>query len=136
MGGALYSRFGYRGPFIFSICATFIDLIGRLVLIERKDAVLWGVDPASDDSYAEASASASDVQQNGVNRESSPEKENGEGCFTSKGPQSIEGVQNVPAMDTTATVTPSKPISFVKVIGLLGRSKRAAGSFFITLIYG
>ncbi|KAF8973801.1 major facilitator superfamily domain-containing protein [Flammula alnicola] len=46
VGGTLYSRFGYRGPFIFGICAAFLDLLGRMIIIERKDALLWGVDPA------------------------------------------------------------------------------------------
>lgn len=44
VGGALYTAFGYRGPFIFGIIVTFIDFIGRLVIIERKDAMLYGQD--------------------------------------------------------------------------------------------
>ncbi|KAJ7456492.1 MFS general substrate transporter [Mycena latifolia] len=47
IGGALYSRFGFRGPFICGIIVSFIDLIGRLLIIERKDALLWDVDPAA-----------------------------------------------------------------------------------------
>ncbi|KAJ7596783.1 major facilitator superfamily domain-containing protein [Mycena floridula] len=43
--GALYSRFGYRGPFIFVVVAAVLDLIGRLCIIERKDALKWGHDP-------------------------------------------------------------------------------------------
>jgi len=46
VGGILYSRYGYRGPFVFSIAATILDLTGRLIIIERKDAVVWGYDPA------------------------------------------------------------------------------------------
>ena len=44
MGGALYSGFGYRGPFIFGIIVTFVDCIGRLLIIERKDAISYGQD--------------------------------------------------------------------------------------------
>ncbi|EIN13364.1 MFS general substrate transporter [Punctularia strigosozonata HHB-11173 SS5] len=43
-GGALYSRFGIRGPFVFGIAITFVDLVGRLLIIERKDALVWGID--------------------------------------------------------------------------------------------
>ncbi|KAG0697793.1 major facilitator superfamily domain-containing protein [Suillus ampliporus] len=45
-GGALYSRFGFRAPFIFGeICALF-DLLLRLLLIERDVALKWGYDPS------------------------------------------------------------------------------------------
>ncbi|KAJ7275547.1 major facilitator superfamily domain-containing protein [Mycena haematopus] len=47
IGGALYSRFGYRGPFICGIIVTVFDLIGRLLIIERKDALRWNIDPAA-----------------------------------------------------------------------------------------
>lgn len=46
VGGLLYDRLGYRSPFIFSAIWTMVDLIGRLLVIERKDAVKWGYDPA------------------------------------------------------------------------------------------
>ena len=45
IGGALYSRFGYNAPFIFGITVAILDVIGRLLLIERKDALHWGFDP-------------------------------------------------------------------------------------------
>ncbi|KAG1841315.1 major facilitator superfamily domain-containing protein [Suillus subalutaceus] len=45
-GGALYSRFGFRAPFIFgSLCAV-VDLLLRLLLIERNVALKWGYDPS------------------------------------------------------------------------------------------
>ena len=46
IGGALYSRFDFRAPFVFTIIITVVDLIGRLLLIERKDALKYGHDPA------------------------------------------------------------------------------------------
>ncbi|KAJ7693559.1 MFS general substrate transporter [Mycena rosella] len=46
IGGALYTRFGFRGPFICGIIFSVVDLIGRFLIIERKDALLWGIDPA------------------------------------------------------------------------------------------
>jgi MFS family permease len=45
VGGALYGAFGFRGPFIFGIIITVLDLIGRLLIIERKDALRYGYDP-------------------------------------------------------------------------------------------
>lgn len=47
IGGALYSHFGFRGPFICGIIVSLIDLIGRLLIIERKDALRWNIDPAA-----------------------------------------------------------------------------------------
>lgn len=44
VGGALYSAFGYRAPFIFGIIVTVIDFVGRLLIIERKDAVICDQD--------------------------------------------------------------------------------------------
>ena len=46
IGGALYQRLGFNAPFIFSIGIVLIDLAGRLLVIERKNAIPWGVDPA------------------------------------------------------------------------------------------
>jgi hypothetical protein len=45
LGGTLYGRFGFRGPFIFGIAVTAADLVGRLLIIERKNALKWGYDP-------------------------------------------------------------------------------------------
>lgn len=63
IGGALYSHFGYRAPFICGIAVAFFDLIGRLLIIERKDALRWNVDPAAlpGDGDAEKPAESSEV---------------------------------------------------------------------------
>ncbi|KAL4068371.1 major facilitator superfamily domain-containing protein [Scleroderma yunnanense] len=45
VGGALYSRFGYHAPFIFGIICAALDFLARLCIIERHDAIKWGVDP-------------------------------------------------------------------------------------------
>lgn len=45
VGGALYQRWGFRAPFIFGIAITVIDLLARFLLIERHEAMKWGVDP-------------------------------------------------------------------------------------------
>ena len=46
IGGALYNHLGFRAPFIFGIIFTAIDFVGRLFVIERKEALKWGHDPA------------------------------------------------------------------------------------------
>ena len=46
-GGALFKRFGIRGPCIFGIVVISVDLIGRLLLIERREALALGFDPAA-----------------------------------------------------------------------------------------
>ncbi|GAA6018444.1 hypothetical protein JCM11491_007000 [Sporobolomyces phaffii] len=40
-GGAIYERFGWRGPFVFSIILVVIDLLMRLVIIEKHHALEW-----------------------------------------------------------------------------------------------
>lgn len=45
VAGILYQRLGYRAPFVFGIIVTGIDFLARLLLIERHEAMRWGVDP-------------------------------------------------------------------------------------------
>ncbi|PCH33242.1 MFS general substrate transporter [Wolfiporia cocos MD-104 SS10] len=52
VAGALFSRFGFHGPFIFGIVVTMVDLVGRLFIIERKDALRWGARPLSETRLA------------------------------------------------------------------------------------
>jgi len=46
-GGALYDKFGFRAPFIYCIALALFDIIGRILVIERKEALKWGFDPAN-----------------------------------------------------------------------------------------
>jgi MFS family permease len=46
LGGVLYSQLGFHAPFILTLGVLVLDLVLRLLVIERKDAVRWGVDPA------------------------------------------------------------------------------------------
>jgi MFS family permease len=41
LGGILYTKFGFRGPFIFGCLLAVFDIVGRLLVIERKDAIRW-----------------------------------------------------------------------------------------------
>ena len=47
MGGALFDRFGILGPCLFGIAMVSIDLYGRLLVIERREALAWGFDPVA-----------------------------------------------------------------------------------------
>ncbi|VDC00288.1 unnamed protein product [Peniophora sp. CBMAI 1063] len=72
VGGALFNRFGFRGPCIFGVIITMIDLVGRLLIIERKDAIRYGFDPAlvleeQDAEKSENDAPAIDDAQGSVN---------------------------------------------------------------------
>lgn len=41
LGGVLFEKLGFRAPFILSIALAVVDLIGRLLVIERAEAVKW-----------------------------------------------------------------------------------------------
>jgi MFS family permease len=45
VAGALYQRWGFRAPFIFGIIVTGFDLLARLFIIERHEAMKWDADP-------------------------------------------------------------------------------------------
>lgn len=41
LGGVLFEKLGFRAPFILSIAFASVDLIGRLLIIERVEAIKW-----------------------------------------------------------------------------------------------
>ncbi|KAF9511162.1 hypothetical protein BS47DRAFT_1319170 [Hydnum rufescens UP504] len=45
LGGILYDNFGFHAPFILGIALAVADFVGRVLIIERKVSVQWGVDP-------------------------------------------------------------------------------------------
>lgn len=47
IGGALYNSLGFHAPFIAGLILLAFDLMLRFLVIERKDAVKWGFDPAA-----------------------------------------------------------------------------------------
>ncbi|TFK57595.1 MFS general substrate transporter [Heliocybe sulcata] len=150
VGGGLYNAFGYRGPFIFGIIISVIDLIGRLLIIERKDALLWGVDtaasqgkdveqpPAGSDEKKEKRVETDDTQKDAQIRASQEPDD--------AGPSRADGQVDVPKSNTegaqeTQTAAElheagKKRISVFRVVGQLGRSPRALTAFIITIAYG
>ncbi|KAJ6626926.1 major facilitator superfamily domain-containing protein [Mycena sp. CBHHK59/15] len=111
IGGALYSRFGFRGPFIFGIIVSIFDLIGRLLIIERKDALRWNVDPAAD---VTAPQDRAPVEEKAV-----------------EGPIAPNGTETPPA----ESLRPVR-ISLLGVIGKLCKSSRAVVVIAGTFLYG
>lgn len=146
VGGALYSRFGFNAPFIFgSICAA-LDLLARLLVIERHEAIGWGVDPwaaylpppgsaaclIADVQHPQAamqSDSALTVTETLSNHSNALEL----GSIASELPrrQSLAERQHT---DEAALVR--KPSSLLSVITNLVRSPRALTSLFMALVYG
>ncbi|KAE9409352.1 MFS general substrate transporter [Gymnopus androsaceus JB14] len=117
VGGALYSRFGFRGPCIFGIIAAVLDLVGRLVVIERKEALYWDHDPLSvpEDQESNGNGPSQDIVQDSTstppttNPGNTPEK---------------EAVQHAPSP------------SFFFVIIQFAKSSRAVVATILTFVYG
>lgn len=40
-GGAIYEKFGWRGPFVFILVIVVLDLLMRLVIVEKHQALKW-----------------------------------------------------------------------------------------------
>ncbi|KAF9045166.1 MFS general substrate transporter [Panaeolus papilionaceus] len=109
VGGALYDHFGFRGPFIFGLIATFLDLIGRLLIIERKDALQWVSEPVT------ASSPTVDSKED---HPASPT------------------TTTVPDSATATPTPPLKSLSLLAVIIKLAKSSRALMALSIVFIHG
>ncbi|KAJ3506089.1 hypothetical protein NLJ89_g7065 [Agrocybe chaxingu] len=132
VGGLLYSHFGFRGPFIFGISATFLDLIGRLILIERKDALVWGIDPAKISSNEDNAPSP--VTETKAEEEIQEIPSASTDVEAAKDQQTTVSQEPPPATDTEAK--PEIKISLVSVMADLSRSPRALVALFIIFVYG
>ena len=116
LGGVLYNRFGFRGPGICAIIVTAVDLIGRLLIIERKDAVKYGVDPA---------------QEPGVEVEATVELALSSEKAKKDGSSALAVQESDPAESHTPPI-----LSLTGVIKKLAKSPRALTVMFCTVIYG
>ncbi|KAK7468483.1 hypothetical protein VKT23_002990 [Stygiomarasmius scandens] len=132
VGGALYERFGFRGPFIFGMIMAVLDLIARLVVVERKEALKWGIDPQRQHQKPESSppnGSAEPALPTGAvndGEKRTVERELGEGARTA--PDEKEQKRKSEAK--------GKPLSLMSVLGRLCKSPRAVNTSVIILIYG
>ncbi|KAL6300266.1 major facilitator superfamily domain-containing protein [Sparassis latifolia] len=147
VSGALYNAFGFHGPFIFGVIVTMVDLFGRLLIIERKKALLWGVDPA-----------AVMAKDDGVDKEEktfSSDVHNAQTPPTAIVTEIIEipaETTEIPADDAKMPYTlpslgggtdpmdaptiPERGPALLTVLASLGKSSRALSVFATTLIYG
>ncbi|KAF8203168.1 MFS general substrate transporter [Pholiota molesta] len=144
VGGALYTHFGYRGPFIFGIAATFIDLLGRLIIIERKEALFWGVDPAALNSQINANDVPPNSQEESMlHSEHGELKVVGEVIKTSDSRDNVGPAQRVlpesgPSHSGSSEmwIPPKNTISLLTVIATLGKSSRTLVACFLLFVYG
>ena len=142
VGGALFDRFGIRGPCVFGLMAISVDLIGRLLLIERREALVWGFDPAAASSgHASDSASCADSRYGTFTTETGLSDESGRqashtSVFRETG--STDPLQNRKAgtHGTPKFDTRDDPIPFLQVIRGLVMSSRAVTAVVNSLVYG
>ncbi|KAF7798599.1 hypothetical protein EIP86_009821 [Pleurotus ostreatoroseus] len=129
VGGGLYSKFGFRGPFILSIIITAVDLIGRLFIIEKAEA----------DAYRSETESgileAQPVEQDGPGTvgetlEMQPIQKN-----TDKADSAVVS-SNTQKATPPAALVPRPSLSLVQVVKKLLGTSRALTVLLSTLIYG
>ncbi|KAG5723161.1 hypothetical protein E4T56_gene238 [Termitomyces sp. T112] len=123
-GGALFTRFGYRGPFIFVIAWTVVDLIARLLIIERKEAFVYGVDPQEVDKSENQGKEMSINPNSGPRDQSLVNVEESDTRMTLNVPHVVDKPRN-----------PSK-ISILVIFLELTKSSRALVAVILTFAYG
>jgi hypothetical protein len=145
VGGALFDRFGIRGPCLFSVIVISIDLVGRLLLIERKEALAWGFDPSASMNTASGHGldptsctdplygtfTAETGSQGGRERQASDPSVS---VGTNPTDSTLDGETG--AHGALTSVTQDDPISFFQVIKGLCMSSRAVAAVLNSLVSG
>lgn len=139
-------RFGFRGPFIFGIIVTAIELIGRLLIIERKEAIRW--DASFTNLVVRNDPSKERVAYGAVQGEKRPEGPPERASHAQNESEDItetETPTRVPSRAQAGAETerqpkdePSEPaqLSIPRLLFKLVRSPRALSAVFLTLSYG
>ncbi|KIJ51850.1 hypothetical protein M422DRAFT_223517 [Sphaerobolus stellatus SS14] len=138
IGGALYDKLGFHAPFIFSLGVVTLDIAGRMLVIERKDALKWGIDPAAEPDPGSATPASTEdkdaatVAEEGGTATSNefqekPSEKDATGAIIA------HGVSDSLPEDTAEQV---RRLSFMEVLGVIFRSKRALAAIFNALLYG
>ncbi|KZW02154.1 MFS general substrate transporter [Exidia glandulosa HHB12029] len=122
IGGVLYGQLGYRAPFIFGMIVAFVDLVGRLLVIEKADA----------DKYRAAVApeTAATLQQE-VAGEKKEEAAPDHVADSDGAAEVVAPDHNVPE----ANVLPVT-LSPIQIIRKLGFSRRPLVVLFLTVTWG
>lgn len=140
LGGLLYQKLGFNAPFIFGIILTVIDFIGRLLVVERKEALKWGVDPwttnhPSPTGEAEngEGVATDPLSTNPITTKSehahNPEPENAI-------PKQVGEAVSPPIGEMTIAASRNPPLTSWGVLLAICRSPRAVAAFINTLAYG
>ena len=113
-----------------------VDLIARLLVIERKDAIQWGIDPAADPDETTEPKSSNDAQTLAA-------LEGGTPAVGSFDPPTYVGVDaktleksEVPVVQAPGDEIPRDPLTPVDVLCKLLTSPRAVVCIFSTFVYG
>ncbi|KAG1749671.1 major facilitator superfamily domain-containing protein [Suillus paluster] len=141
-GGVLYTRFGFRAPFIFGEICAFVDLLLRFLLIERDVALKWGYDPSEPTASVLMDApdisSVPDIQLSTlptVHTRGNPETEYNRDLSIpldkSKLPNEPTTTSRKSVLDSSPTPTP-----LLSVIINLAQSPRALVALTMTFVYG
>ncbi|KAH9945594.1 MFS general substrate transporter [Amylocystis lapponica] len=152
VSGALYDKFGFRGPFIFGIGVTLVDLIGRLLIIERKTALRWGIDPAATASkdietpQEDAADVSDDTPRGSVGGENSnapTSNTSRPSTLCSSRPADVHQVKDAEKALSEASpgggckdVTAQPQLSLMTLLVTMVKSPRACSVFICTLSYG
>lgn len=130
-GGGLYTHFGYRGPFVLGISMAVVDLIGRLLIIERKTALLYGHDPWGS-AAVDTPAPATNEPSTGI--EAIP-SEGAPTTVTRENEKSGESTGSAPVSQAGAP-TPQLSLSLPGVLLRLVKSPRALVALMGSAIFG
>lgn len=137
IGGVLYSRFGFRGPFIFALTAAFLDFISRLIIMEPKEAMKWGVNPTVRSKSTEGSVVEVPSPVSGATAAKLPgpkTRVDAEDKVDSPSYGSSETSQETTVAGSEQAV--DKPLPLLQVIVRLSRSSRALVALLISFVYG
>ncbi|KAJ4485521.1 MFS general substrate transporter [Lentinula aciculospora] len=131
VGGALYSRFGFRGPIIFGIISAVLDLVGRLLVVEPKEARRWEQQSLHIPDLPELPMHGSLQSPNSPISAISP-------IFTKKDSMMKAGDGNKHQEKASgSTESPgSRPRSLFSVLALFVKSPRAITVTFLTFVFG
>lgn len=131
VGGLLYTRFGFRGPFVLVLVASFLDLLSRLIVIEPKEAVKWGHNPLvlSKSAKARAESTSATAQSSVSELGILPE---GQQDSQPRGDPEISGGEGL----NGAKHQEIKPLSLVQVIVRLVKSSRALVGLLLSFVFG
>ncbi|KAF8528042.1 MFS general substrate transporter [Hysterangium stoloniferum] len=125
IGGALYRQFGLHAPMLLCIGIASLDIVGRLVIIERKDALQWGIDPAA------TPASTRDTENGPKDAPVAEQKDTCDGRSSD-----IAQSHDTPTRVTATSTGSSSAFTAVQVLVTVVRSRRACAALSLALIFG